>query len=98
MLLRLVLGQLARTYDETGVEAAAEFAALAPEGYTPAPLALRWIIEQEGVTTVIPGARNPEQARANAAAAKLPPLPPQTFTAIRDLYERRIAEQVEHRW
>ncbi|OIK26224.1 aldo/keto reductase [Streptomyces malaysiense] len=82
----------------TGVEAAAEFAALAPEGYTPAQLALRWIIEQEGVTTVIPGARDPGQARANAAAAKLPPLPPRTFTAIRDLYERRIAEQVEDRW
>ncbi|MEV5173990.1 aldo/keto reductase [Streptomyces flaveolus] len=83
---------------ETGVEAAAEFAALAPEGYTPAQLALRWIIEQDGVTTVIPGARNPEQARANAAAAKLPPLPPRTFTAIRELYDRRIKDQVESRW
>lgn len=82
----------------TGVEAAAEFAALAPEGYSPAQLALRWIIEQDGVTTVIPGARDPEQARANAAAAKLPPLEPETSAAIRDLYERRIAEQVEHRW
>ncbi|MEU2353222.1 aldo/keto reductase [Streptomyces misionensis] len=83
---------------ETGVEAAAEFAALAPEGYTPAQLALRWIIEQEGVTTVIPGARNPEQARANAAAAALPPLSPDTLAAIRDLYDKRIREQVEHRW
>ncbi|MEU3413283.1 MULTISPECIES: aldo/keto reductase [unclassified Streptomyces] len=82
----------------TGVEAAAEFAALAPEGYTPAQLALRWIIEQEGVTTVIPGARTPEQARANAAAAKLPPLPARTLTAIRELYDRRIKDQVEHRW
>ncbi|MEU6773604.1 aldo/keto reductase [Streptomyces sp. NPDC046759] len=83
---------------ESGVEAAAEFAALAPEAYTPAQLALRWIIEQDGVTTVIPGARNPEQARANATAAKLPPLPEETFTAIRELYERRIQQQVEHRW
>lgn len=82
----------------TGVEAAAEFAALAPEGYAPAQLALRWIAEQPGVTTVIPGARNPGQARANAAAAKLPPLPAETFTAIRDLYERRIKDQVEQRW
>ncbi|MFJ9928769.1 aldo/keto reductase [Streptomyces misionensis] len=83
---------------ETGVEAAAEFAALAPEGYTPAQLALRWIIEQEGVTTVIPGARNPEQARANAAAAALPPLSQDTLAAIRGLYDKRIREQVEHRW
>ncbi|OIJ89954.1 aldo/keto reductase [Streptomyces sp. MUSC 14] len=82
----------------TGVEAAAEFAALAPEGYTPAQLALRWIAEQDGVTTVIPGARSPEQARDNAAAAKLPPLPEDTRTAIRELYDRRIKDQVEQRW
>jgi aryl-alcohol dehydrogenase-like predicted oxidoreductase len=82
----------------TGVEAAAEFAALAPEGYTPAQLALRWIIDQPGVTTVIPGARNPGQARANAAAAELPELSAGTRAAIRELYDRRIKEQVENRW
>jgi aryl-alcohol dehydrogenase-like predicted oxidoreductase len=83
---------------ETGVEAAAEFSALAPEGWTPAQLALRWIIQQPGVTTVIPGARNPEQARANASAAALPDLDQTTLDAIRDLYDRRIKDQVEHRW
>ncbi|MFI8535562.1 aldo/keto reductase [Streptomyces aquilus] len=82
----------------TGVEAAAEFSALAPEGYTPAQLALRWIIQQPGVTTVIPGARNPEQARANAAAATLPELSAETLAAIQDIYDRRIKDQVESRW
>ncbi|WP_369269070.1 aldo/keto reductase [Streptomyces sp. R11] len=82
----------------TGVEAAAEFAELVPEGYTPAQLALRWIIQQPGVTTVIPGARTPEQARANAAAAALPELSRDTLTAIRDLYDRRIQDQVAGRW
>ncbi len=47
---------------DTGVDAAREFAALAPAGATPAQAALRWVIQQPGVTTVIPGARNPEQA------------------------------------
>ncbi|MBT1098266.1 aldo/keto reductase [Streptomyces sp. Tu102] len=83
---------------DSGVEAAVEFAGLAPEGYTPAQLALRWIIQQPGVTTVIPGARSPEQARANAAAAALPELSAATLTAIRDLYDRRIKDQVENRW
>ena len=82
----------------TGVEAAAEFAGLAPEDCTPAQLALRWIIQQPGVTTVIPGARTPEQARANAAAAALPELSGDTLAAIRDLYDRRIRDQVENRW
>ncbi|MEV6211984.1 aldo/keto reductase [Kitasatospora sp. NPDC051914] len=82
----------------TGVEAAAEFSALAPEGATPAQTALRWIIQQPAVTTVIPGARNPEQARANAAAAALPPLSEATLDAVRDLYDRRIRAQVHARW
>ncbi|GAA1910088.1 aldo/keto reductase [Streptomyces sodiiphilus] len=82
----------------TGVEAAAEFSALAPEGATPAQAALRWIIDLPGVTSVIPGARSPEQARANAAAAGLPPLPPATAEQVRDLYDRRIRALVHDRW
>ncbi|MFD1832648.1 aldo/keto reductase [Streptomyces desertarenae] len=82
----------------TGLEAAAEFAGLAPEGATAAQTALRWIIQQPGVTSVIPGARNPEQARANAAAADLAPLPPETLRAVEELYDRRIRAQVHHRW
>ncbi len=78
----------------TGVEAAAEFAALAPEGVTPAQPALRWIIQQPGVTTVIPGARSPEQAHANAAAAKLSALPTETLDAIEEL----ITDGSRSRW
>ncbi|MEU1802937.1 aldo/keto reductase [Streptomyces sp. NPDC019937] len=83
---------------EEGVEAAVEFGKLAPEGATPAQTALRWIVQQPGVTSVIPGARSPEQARANAAAAALPPLPRPTLDAIGELYDRRIRAQVHHRW
>jgi aryl-alcohol dehydrogenase-like predicted oxidoreductase len=83
---------------ETGIEAAAEFAELAPQGATPAQTALRWIIEQPGVTSVIPGARSVAQARANAAAAALPPLPASVLDGVRDLYDRRIRAQVHARW
>ncbi|MFE7591626.1 aldo/keto reductase [Kitasatospora sp. NPDC057512] len=82
----------------TGVEAAAEFAALAPEGVSSAQAALRWVTQQPGVTTVIPGARNVAQARANAAAADSAPLPPVTLAAVRELYDRRIRTQVHGRW
>lgn len=82
----------------TGVEAAAEFADLAPEGATAAQTALRWLIQQPGVSTVIPGARNPEQAKANAAAADLAALPESTLAAVRELYDAKIRAQVHHRW
>jgi aryl-alcohol dehydrogenase-like predicted oxidoreductase len=83
---------------DTGVEAASLFSALAPAEATPAQTALRWIIQQPGVTTVIPGARNASQATANALAANLPPLPDVTLAAIRDLYDDRIRPQVHDRW
>jgi aryl-alcohol dehydrogenase-like predicted oxidoreductase len=83
---------------ETGVDAAQEFAALAPTGATPAQFALRWVIDQPGVTSVIPGARNLEQARANAAAAAIAPLTDEQQAAVRDLYDRRIRALVHDRW
>jgi aryl-alcohol dehydrogenase-like predicted oxidoreductase len=82
----------------TGIEAASEFAALAPPDATPAQAALRWVIQQPGVTTVIPGASSPGQARQNAAAAGLPPLTAAELTAIAGLYDRRIRAQVHDRW
>ena len=54
-----------------------------PDGATTAQLALRWIVDQPGVSTVIPGARNAEQAVANAAAADLAPLDDATLDALR---------------
>jgi aryl-alcohol dehydrogenase-like predicted oxidoreductase len=83
---------------DTGLAAAAEFAALAPAGATPAQTALRWIIQRPGVTTVIPGATTVAQVRANSAAAELPALSPTTMAAVEDLYDRRIRAHVHHRW
>jgi aryl-alcohol dehydrogenase-like predicted oxidoreductase len=83
---------------EAGVEAAREFAALAPAGATPAQAALRWVIQQPGVTTVIPGARTVEQARQNSAAADLPPLDRPTLDAIENLYDKYFRAAIHSRW
>ncbi len=83
---------------ETGLDAVEELRALVPEGATLAQLALRWILMFDAVSTVIPGAKNPEQARANAAAADLPPLSDETMRRIAELYDERIAPLVHQRW
>jgi aryl-alcohol dehydrogenase-like predicted oxidoreductase len=83
---------------QVGVAAAREVTAHAPVGVTTAQLALRWVIDQPGVTTVIPGARNAEQARANAAAAAIDPLPPEVHNALAALYDSRIRKHVHSRW
>ena len=84
---------------EVGVAAARDVAGLTPRnGATTAQLALRWIIDQMGVTAVIPGASRPEQARANAAAADLTPLTEAQLAALADIYDRQIREHVHHQW
>ncbi|HUO71864.1 MAG TPA: aldo/keto reductase [Solirubrobacteraceae bacterium] len=67
-------------------------------GITLAQFALRWVIDQPGVCTVIPGARNPEQVRANAAAGSLPPLREDQLAAVTDVYDRLIRAHVHDRW
>jgi aryl-alcohol dehydrogenase-like predicted oxidoreductase len=83
---------------EVGLAAAAELKALIPEGATMAQMALRWILMQSAVSSVIPGAKNADQAIANAAASDVPPIDSATMAAIAELYERSIAEHVHARW
>jgi aryl-alcohol dehydrogenase-like predicted oxidoreductase len=83
---------------ETGLAAVEEVRKLVPEGASMAQFALRWILMHEAVTVVIPGARNGEQAKANAAASDLAALSADVMAASRDVYERLIAPHVHHRW
>jgi aryl-alcohol dehydrogenase-like predicted oxidoreductase len=83
---------------ELGLEVVEELRALVPDGATLAQLALRWILDFDAVSTVIPGAKTAEQARANAAAADLPPLPEATTERIDQLYHERIKPLVHYRW
>jgi aryl-alcohol dehydrogenase-like predicted oxidoreductase len=83
---------------ERGLAAVEELKALVPPGATLAQLALRWILDFDAVSTVIPGAKTAEQARANVAASDLPPLDAATRDAIAAIYRERIAPDVHHRW
>jgi aryl-alcohol dehydrogenase-like predicted oxidoreductase len=83
---------------EVGVRAARDLGALVPGGTSTAAFALRWIVDQPGVSVVIPGARNPDQARANAAAADVPPLTQGHLDEVRRIYDERIREHVHDRW
>lgn len=83
---------------DVALEAVEELRPLVPEGVPMAAFALRWILMESAVTVVIPGARSPAQARANAAADALAPLSPAVMEAARDIYRRRIAPHVHHLW
>jgi aryl-alcohol dehydrogenase-like predicted oxidoreductase len=83
---------------EAGLQAVEEIRALVPAGESMAAFALRWILMADAVSVVIPGARNAAQAKANAAAANLPPIPQDVMDATREIYERLVAPHVHQRW
>jgi aryl-alcohol dehydrogenase-like predicted oxidoreductase len=83
---------------EVALEAVDALRPLVPQGTPMAAFALRWILMADAVSVVIPGAKNPSQAQANAAASGLPPLSPATLQSLRKLYEEKIAGHVHHRW
>jgi aryl-alcohol dehydrogenase-like predicted oxidoreductase len=83
---------------EVALEAVEELRALVPEGATMAAFSLRWILMEEAVTVVIPGAKSPTQARANAQAASLAPLSDDIMQAAREVYDRRIKAHVHGSW
>jgi aryl-alcohol dehydrogenase-like predicted oxidoreductase len=94
---------------DVGLSAVEELRALAPPRFyahakdtttvpTLAQLALRWTLMFDAVTCAIPGARTPDQARSNAAAADLPALDPATMDAVQRIYDQRIRPHVHSSW
>jgi aryl-alcohol dehydrogenase-like predicted oxidoreductase len=63
-----------------------------------AQFALRWILMNDAVTVAIPGARNAEQARSNAAADDLAPLDAPVMAELAAIYAADIRPYVHQRW
>jgi aryl-alcohol dehydrogenase-like predicted oxidoreductase len=82
----------------TGLAAVRRLAPLVPDGWTMTQFALRSVLDQPGVSVVIPGARNPAQARENASAGDLPALPAQAHEVITEVYDEVIRPLVHDRW
>jgi len=83
---------------DVGLAAVRELRAFVPEGVPMARFALRWIIDQPGVSVVIPGARNAEQVHGNAAASDIAPLTDEQLAGVRDVYDRLVRPHVHDRW
>jgi aryl-alcohol dehydrogenase-like predicted oxidoreductase len=79
---------------EKGVELANALKPLVPEGMTMAQMALRWCLDFEAVTVVIPGAKSPAQAMANAEVSGLPPLSSELHSRLREFYAREVSAHI----
>lgn len=77
-----------------GVELADRLKGYLPDGMTLAEMTLRWILDHEAVSVIIPGASSPAQAAGNAAAAAMPPLPAALHEQLRAFYADNVAKHL----
>lgn len=83
---------------EEAIEAVEQLRPHVPSEMTMAQLSLRWILDHDAVSTVIPGSTSPQHIHDNAAVSDFDPLSNETHGAIRDLYESSVYEFVHHQW
>lgn len=83
---------------EVALEAVEEIRRFVTGDTTMAMFALRWILMNEDVSVVIPGAKNREQAEANARASDVDALSEETMAALKQIYQEKIAPHVHQRW
>lgn len=79
---------------QTGVALSEEVATFVPAGMTMAQMSLRWLLDQDAVSVVIPGASSAAQVEANASAATLPPLDASVHAGLASLYRQKIHSAV----
>ncbi|HUO56889.1 MAG TPA: aldo/keto reductase [bacterium] len=79
---------------EKGVELADKLKPLLPAGMSLAQMANRWCLDFDSVTTIIPGAKNPQQAMENAKVSDFPPLSKELHQRLRDFYAKEVASHI----
>lgn len=79
---------------EKGVELSEQLREVVPPGMTMAQMALRWILDHDAVSVVIPGASSPQQAAANVTASDLAPLPEELHERLRAFYAQEVHEEI----
>ena len=65
-----------------------------PAGMTLADLALRWILDQPAVSTIIAGVTRPDQLKSNAAVSRMDPLEPALVEKLKDFYVEKVRPEV----
>ena len=83
---------------DVALDAVEKIRRVLPDGVSMANFALRWILDHEAVSCVIPGARNEEQVVQNVGASALPRLTTEQMAALAKLYETKIRSLVHQRW
>lgn len=83
---------------ETGLTAVEALKKIFPGELNLAPIALKWILQFDAVSCIIPGASKLEQVDSNLSALSLPDISPEQLKAIQEVYDTYIKKEVRHLW
>ncbi|KAA5540571.1 aldo/keto reductase [Adhaeribacter rhizoryzae] len=81
-----------------GLEAVEELKNLFPGQENLAPVALRWILQFDEVSCIIPGASKPEHLTSNLQALDIPDLTTEQLAGVKNIYESQIKPLVHQIW
>jgi aryl-alcohol dehydrogenase-like predicted oxidoreductase len=83
---------------EKGLELVENLKKLVPDDLTLSQFTLRWILDFDAVSVVIPGSKNPQQVIDNCVASSLPPLSTTTHEALSDFYFKKVASHIRGKY
>lgn len=78
----------------TGLQLVDELKAEVPQGMSMAQMAMRWILDHDAVSTIIPGASSAQQAKENARVSELAPLSPELHQRLGEFYQSRVKQHI----
>ncbi len=73
-----------------GIELTRKLQEILPKEIPMSELAMRWILDFEAVTVIIPGATKKEQVRSNARPSSMYPLPTDLHAKLEDFYQNEV--------
>jgi len=83
---------------ETGLAVMEALKKIFPGSTNLAPLALKWILQFDAVSCIIPGASNAAQVESNNSALNVPDLTTEQLQAVQEVYDKYIKQSVHHLW
>ncbi|GAA4959683.1 aldo/keto reductase [Algibacter aquimarinus] len=79
---------------ETGIVLTEELKTFCPDSISLAELSLRWILDHEQVTTIIPGASTKQHVIQNSKVSSLPSLPKHLIQDLKHFYNEKIHKHI----
>jgi aryl-alcohol dehydrogenase-like predicted oxidoreductase len=79
---------------QKGAELVARLKPLVPAGMTMAQMAMRWILDHQAVSVIIPGASSAVQAAENTAVSGWPPLSAQLHRELARFYREEVRSNI----